>query len=85
MALHIVSFTNLLGLFISQYLDTAGRLPVELHIGLLAGLVYHLEGVHAKALHVAPVCRDASGAQKPHQLSTCTGRVSNEDGKDGLE
>ena len=63
MALHIVSLANLLGLVISQHLVATCRLPCELDIGLLARIVDHLEGVHSKALHVTPVCRDAPGPQ----------------------
>ena len=76
MALHIVGHADLLGFIISQHLDAAGGLPVELDVGLLAGLVHHLEGVHSKALHVAPVSWDAAGAQQPQQLQTHTLRLS---------
>ena len=68
MALHIVGLANLLGLIIIQCLDTAGGFPGELDIGALASFVHHLKSVHAKALHVTPVCGDAPGSQQPEQL-----------------
>jgi len=68
MALHVVGHAHLFGLLISQHLHTTSGLPVELHVGLLASLVHHLEGVDSKALHVTPVSWDTTGSQKPHQL-----------------
>ena len=49
---------------------TEGRLPVELDIGDAALLVDEGVGVHAKALHVAVVQRDADVVLQEGELQT---------------